>query len=88
MKLTTQGPRRFIRLAGIALLVLFVAACGRKSALSPPEDEAELYTYPSRYPAPSTVGPVDAEEDDPEPSLLQPFGRSRSTTTTSEPASP
>jgi hypothetical protein len=45
MKLTTQGPRRFVRLAGIALLVLFVAACGRKSALSPPEDEAELYTY-------------------------------------------
>jgi hypothetical protein len=35
----------------------------------------------------TTQGPR-AEEDDPEPSLLQPFGRSRSTTTTSEPASP
>ena len=88
MKLTAQGPRRFVLLAGIAMLVLLVAACGRKSGLSPPEEEADLFTYPGKYPAPSTVGPVGADEEDPEPSLLQPFGRSRSTTTTTGPASP
>ncbi len=88
MKLMTQGPRRFVLLAGIAMLVLVVAACGRKSPLSPPEDEAELYSYPSRYPAPATVGPVKAEEELPERSFLQPLGTSRSTTTTTGPKSP
>jgi predicted small lipoprotein YifL len=88
MRLVAQGPRRFVLLAGIAMLVLVVAACGRKSALSPPEDEAELYAYPSRYPAPTTVGPVKAEDELPERSFLQPMGRSSSTTTTTEPNSP
>ena len=88
MTLMAPGPRRLVLLAGIAMLVLVVAACGRKSALSPPEDEAELYTYPSRYPAPATVGPVKAEEELPERSFLQPFGASSSTTTTTEPKSP
>jgi hypothetical protein len=88
MTLKAQGPRRFVLLAGIAVLVLIVAACGRKSALSPPEDEADLYTYPSKYPAAATVGPVKAEEELPERSFLQPFGRSPGTTTTTEPKSP
>jgi hypothetical protein len=87
MKLVTQGPRRFVLLAGITLLVLLVAACGRKSALAPPEDEADSFTYPRNYPAPATVGPA-ADEEEPERSFLQPFGRSRSTTTTTGPASP
>ena len=88
MNRKAQGPRRFVLLAAIAMLVLVVAACGRKSALSPPEDEVELYTYPSRYPAPATVGPVKAEEELPERSFLQPLGASSSTTTTTEPKSP
>ena len=88
MTLKAQGPRRFVLLAGIAVLVLIVAACGRQSALSPPEDQAGLSTSPSKYPAPSTVGPVKAEEEVPERSFLQPFGRSPDTTTTTEPKSP
>ena len=88
MRFEAQGPRRLVLLTAIAMLVLVVAACGRKSALSPPEDEVELYTYPSRYPAPATVGPVKAEEELPERSFLQPFGASNSTTTTSGPESP
>jgi hypothetical protein len=87
----TAGPRRLVLLASVAMLVLAVAACGKKSAVTPPEDEAELYTYPSRYPAPATVrpqAPVEAEEEASERSFLQPFGRSRSTTTTTGPESP
>ena len=84
---TTSRRRQAVLLTAVVALALAVTACGKKSGLSPPEGEEELYTYPRSYPAPSTVRPqppLEAGEED-DPSFLQPFGRSRSTTTTTGP---
>jgi len=51
------GRRTALRLTFLGTVALLPVACGRKGSIAVPEGEAERYTYPQTYPAPSTVVP-------------------------------
>ncbi len=78
---------RILPLLAAAALTATLAACGKKSALEPPENAQVPYTYPKQYPSPGTVLPSTEEEkkmpERPPPHAggLTPFPTDRSTTT-------
>jgi len=45
----------------LALSLIGLTACGKKSDPMPPEGEEANYTYPSVYPTPKSVSPVAAQ---------------------------
>jgi predicted small lipoprotein YifL len=47
-----------------AALLIGLGACGKKGSLYPPEERAEEFTYPTVYPAPESVLPQGAAEED------------------------
>ena len=70
------------------VLAVSVAACGKKSALEPPDDTAASYTYPRTYPNPSSIQSGADEETKPKARPapphaggLSPFPVDRTTTT-------
>ncbi len=59
--------RRALLLCGLALPLALLGACGKKGDLRPPPGEAAAFTWPKQYPAPRTVVPGEAAEEEQEP---------------------
>ncbi|MEO3428266.1 hypothetical protein AAFN88_05370 [Pelagibius sp. CAU 1746] len=57
-------PRILLTAALAGGLLLGLAACGKKGSPKPVVGEEEAYTYPHDYPAPSTVTPGAAGEEE------------------------